>query len=243
MKYMGSKARIAKDFLPLILKNRAQEQWYVEPFCGGCNVIDKVSGNRLANDCHPYLISMWDAVVNKDWKPKKYSKEEYLSMRAHKTDYPKHEVGWVGFNCSYAGKFFRGFAGTVETKEGPRDYQQESIDNIEKQIPNLKGVVFTCHSFENLTPHIPANSIIYCDPPYQSTTKYKGTNKFNHKLFWEWVRILDRRGHSVFVSEYSAPNDFECIWEKEVKSSLSANGLENSGNKKSIERLFVLKKP
>ena len=33
-------------------------------------------------------------------------------------------------------------------------------------------------------------------------------------------------------------NDFICIWEKEVKSSLSANG-KSGGNKNSIEKLFI----
>jgi len=50
MKYMGSKSRIANDILPIILKDRKQDQYYVEPFCGGLNVIDKVDGNRIAND-------------------------------------------------------------------------------------------------------------------------------------------------------------------------------------------------
>lgn len=35
MKYMGSKARHAKELLPIILANRKQGQWYVEPFVGG----------------------------------------------------------------------------------------------------------------------------------------------------------------------------------------------------------------
>ena len=47
MKYMGSKARHAKEMLPIILKDRKEGQWYVEPFVGGCNMIDKVNGNRL----------------------------------------------------------------------------------------------------------------------------------------------------------------------------------------------------
>ena len=45
MKYMGSKARFAKDLLQIILKDRTEEQYYVEPFVGGCNIIDKVKGN------------------------------------------------------------------------------------------------------------------------------------------------------------------------------------------------------
>jgi DNA adenine methylase len=42
----------------------------------------------------------------------------------------------------------------------------------------------------------------------------------------------------VFVSEYNAPDDFVCVWQKEAKSSLSANG-KIGGNKTSVEKLFV----
>ena len=52
--------------------------------------------------------------------------------------------------------------------------------------------------------------------------------------------MMSKSGHQVFISEYNAPEDFECIWQKEVKSSLSANG-EIGGNKTSIEKLFRYK--
>lgn len=56
MKYMGSKSRIAKEILPIILKNRIEGQWYVEPFVGGANLIDKVDGNRIGSDNSEYVI-------------------------------------------------------------------------------------------------------------------------------------------------------------------------------------------
>lgn len=59
MKYMGSKARFTKEILPIILKDRKPEQWYVEPFAGGMNVICEVQGNRIANDKNEFLIEMW----------------------------------------------------------------------------------------------------------------------------------------------------------------------------------------
>ena len=82
MKYMGSKARIAKDILPIILKDRiSEEQYYVEPFCGGCNLIDKVKGNRIASDINPYLIAMWQAVSN-GWLPRNdYTELEYKKYK------------------------------------------------------------------------------------------------------------------------------------------------------------------
>ena len=47
MQYMGSKNRIAKHILPIMLAERKPDQWWVEPFVGGANMIDKVEGNRI----------------------------------------------------------------------------------------------------------------------------------------------------------------------------------------------------
>ena len=115
MKFMGSKNRFAKEILPIILKDRKENQWYVEPFCGGCNLIDKVNGNRIANDINFYLIKMW-IKLQEGWIPKKdISREEYNRIRDNKDDYDPWFVGYVGFNCSYSGKWFGGYAGKTKT--------------------------------------------------------------------------------------------------------------------------------
>lgn len=236
MKYMGSKARFAKEILTIILKDRKHKQWYVEPFAGGMNTICEVQGNRIANDIHYHLIQMWRELIN-GWIPSKIIKEEYNTVRANKNKYPAHFVGWVGFNCSYSGKWFGGFAGETKTKIGTvRDYQTEAINNVLKQVQKMKGVVLQNTPYYELA--LPPNSIVYCDPPYEETTKY--AIDFNHTLFWEWTRSINKQGHIVFVSEYNAPSDFDCIWKKEAKSSLSANG-KIGGNKLSVEKLFRYK--
>ena len=234
MKYMGSKARFSKEILPIILKDRKPEQWYVEPFAGGMNAICEVQGNRIANDIHSHLIQMWRELVG-GWIPKKYTREEYKQIRENKGKYPPHEVAWVGFNCSYSGVYFSGFAGETKTKIGTvRDYQTEAIKNVLKQVPKMKGVIFQNKPYYEL--ELPPKSIVYCDPPYEGTSKYK-VDEFDHNLFWNWVRNISRQGHTVFVSEYNAPADFKCVWEKEAKSSLSANG-KTGCNKVSVEKLF-----
>ena len=43
-------------------------------------------------------------------------------------------------------------------------------------------------------------------------------------------------GHQVFVSEYSMPEDFKCVWQKEIVSSLT----QDTGSKKAVEKLFTL---
>ena len=59
MKYMGSKNRIAKHILPIILKDRKENQYYVEPFIGGANMIDKVGGLRIGGEFNKYIANMW----------------------------------------------------------------------------------------------------------------------------------------------------------------------------------------
>jgi DNA adenine methylase len=236
MKYMGSKARFAKELLPIILKDRKPGQWYVEPFAGGMNLISEVTGNRIANDSHFYLIKMWKELLS-GWMPEDISKDEYESVKVNRDGYPAHLTGWIGFNCAHSGKWFRGYAGKIVTKEGnTRDYQAEARKNIAKQVEKMQGVILLNGSYFDL--EIPANSIVYCDPPYKGTEKYADT--IDHEHFWNWVRDLAQQGHNVFVSEYAAPDDFECVWEKSVVSSISANNT-HSESSTSVEKLYKLR--
>lgn len=236
MKYMGSKSRIFNKFSNIILEGRTDEI-YVEPFAGGCNSIDKVSGGRIANDANSKLIAMWELLMQ-GWQPGKYSRDEYEAARNGSISFADGEVGWIAFNCSYGGKYWGGFAGETRTKIGTvRDYQAEAIKNVLKQVESLRGVQFYNCDYSEVP--IPNGSIIYCDPPYRGTTGY--SSGFDHDTFWEWCREMSK-SCKVFISEYSAPEDFECIWSVAVKSSLSANG-NSGGSVESVERLFRLKNP
>jgi len=231
---MGSKNRFAKELLEIVLADRGKYQAYVEPFAGGMNTIDKVTGWRIASDSHCPLISMWKALIYNSWTPPEYvTKEEYDNVRTNPDNYSQHYLGWVGFNCSYRGKWFGGYAGKCKTNiNTERNYQSESIRNVTKQIPKLVGVDFRCVDYTQLL--LPRNSLVYCDPPYFDTTKYR--DDVEHERFWNWVRKISKE-HNVFVSEYVAPPDFKCVWSKEVASSLSRNGT-SGGNRLSVERLY-----
>jgi len=230
MKYMGSKNRIAKYILPIILKDRKPNQWYVEPFVGGANMIDKVTGNRMGADNNKYLIELLKKLQT-DWEPPYILKKDYKLIKNKPDLYEDFIVGYAGICCSYYGLWFKGYAGKTNIKEGIRDYMKEAIKNINSQRQNLVNIKFITSSYTNL--QIPENSIIYCDPPYANTTKYKDKN-FNHEDFWQWCREKAQEGHKVFISEYNAPEDFICVWEKEINSSLT----KNTGSKKGIEKLF-----
>lgn len=227
MKYMGSKARIAKHILPIILKDRKEGQWYVEPFVGGANIIDKVNGNRIGCDSNPYLIALLQH-LQAGWKPSiEPTKENYLNIMNNKESYSDQVVGYFGFLFSFGAKFFGGF---VETKSS-RDRIGESIRNGIKTGKAIKGITFCCCSYDEQ--NYPKESIIYCDPPYANTTKYK--DDFDHDKFWQWCREKAAEGHQVFISEYNAPEDFVCVWQQELNVSVARNGK----HKKAIEKLFV----
>ena len=234
---MGSKNRIAKHLLPIMLaecEKHSITKW-VEPFVGGANMIDKVPNRfeRVGYDCNEYIITMFNYLQN-GWIPEFYSKDYYTCIRANK-DVNKHITGWVGINCSYSGKWFGGYAGTVNTKGGIRDYQEEAKRNTLKQIKDLVNVKF---EYSNVFDLKIENSLIYCDPPYKDTTNY-ANGTFDHDKFYEWCRE-QAKYNVVFVSEYSAPDDFVEVWSQEVKSSLSANGV-SGGNKVSVEKLFLVR--
>jgi len=226
MKYMGSKNRHAKELLPIILKDRKDGQWYVEPFVGGANMIDKVDGNRIGSDLDEDLIYLWQGVSNGWMPPVEFAEDKYKVI---KNSEPSPLRGYTAFALSYGGKKFGGWR---RDSAGNRNYVAEAYRNAEKQFPKLRDVNFYCLPYDKL--NIPNDSIVYCDPPYQGTTKYR--NDFDHDKFWQWVRETSKE-HTVFVSEYNAPDDFECVWEKQVNSSLA----KDTGSKKNIEKLFKFK--
>ena len=228
MKYMGSKRRYVKYLLPIILENRKNGQWYVEPFVGGCNVIENVKGNRAGIDINRYLISMWQALQDGWIPPENISEEEYVDIRDNKECYPEYLIGYVGFNLSYAGKWWGGYARDGARK---RNYGDEAFRHIMKQVPKIKDVFFVDGDY--LEMEFKDICTIYCDPPYQNATQYK--DRFDHDSFWNWCRERRAEGHKIFISEYSAPEDFKCVWEKAVNNTL----VQNTGSKQGVERLFV----
>lgn len=250
MKYMGSKNRIAKHLLPIMLKEAEKHgitKW-VEPFVGGCGMIEKVPNNfeRVGYDNNKYLIELYKEVqehginrFNHHIPKDLYDKvRNFYNGRDSSFEYNDSYVGWVGFMASANGRFFDGgYSGISQTKIGTqRNYIEESIRGLSKGLPLIKNVEFHYADYHDLKFE---NCLIYNDPPYRGAKTYNTSKNFDHNKFYDWCR--EQAKHNiVFVSEYNAPNDFECVWEQEVKSSLSANGVIG-GNKVSVEKLFLVK--
>jgi DNA adenine methylase len=240
---MGSKSRIAKDIVPIIQKciDDNNIDTYIEPFCGGLNIIDKINcKNKIAMDKHKYLIALFKNLDKINQLPEFITKEHYSEVRdcfnKNLNTYEDWYIGAIGFLASYNGRFFDGgYAGLVNTKAGTtRNYYDEAKRNLIEQIPSLKGIDFIWDEYngiQNGTFNYPV--LIYCDPPYKDTKQYGVSKNFNHDEFWDWVRETSKN-NIVIVSECQAPDDFKCIWQQEVLRSI-----DNNKRVSSTEKLFI----
>jgi DNA adenine methylase len=200
-------------------------------FCGSCSIESKVKGfdKVICNDKHEYLIELFKGVQNGYELPELITEEQYKYIREHK-DENKILTGFVGFGCSFGGKWFGGYA----RNKTNTNYALQSKKSLLKDMDNLMTAQFTCQDYRDVI--IPNNSIVYADPPYNNTTGY-GKDKFNSDEFWEYMRVISKN-NKVFISEQTAPNDFECVWEKEFTRTLDVN---KDNQFKVTEKLFTYK--
>ena len=234
MRYLGNKSRIAKEILPIILKDRQKNQCYVEPFVGGANTIHLIDGYRIGGDANYHLIKFWKAIQDGWVPPDRITKNQYLDIKNNQDRDSKLTI-WAGVCCSYGGKWFGGYLNDYQESKRLKNgrlpnHQDEAKRGLIKQIPNLISTHFVHSDYKNL--YIPENSIIYCDPPYVNTLKYQNEIEYSH--FWHWCRQQHYIGNQIFISSYEAPKDFVCVWEKEINNTLSRNK-----KFKAIEKLFT----
>ena len=184
MQYFGGKFRISKELSCFLNSQLKENQPFVDLFCGACNIISKIDDNRLriANDKHKYLIAMWKALQN-GWKmPDIITEENYKYIKEHKDD-DLALTGFVGFGCSFSGKWFGGYC-----RGNSRNYCLNAKNSNLKILPKIQDVIFYNEDYKNAI--IPIGSLVYCDIPYKDSKPYskKEVGIFNYNEFYQWVR-------------------------------------------------------
>ena len=213
MRYLGGKARIAGEvagYLNAIRNCRP----YWEPFVGAGWILARIQGMpNFASDANGALIAMWQALQN-GWQPPEHvSEDEYQAARElHDTDPSK---AFIGFGCSFGGKWFGGYA--RDNRGG--NYAARARRSLLSKLETMPEVQFYRADFLTALPPTPG-MLIYCDPPYRSTTGYGAVGDFDHDAFWQRCAALERCGHVVLISEYSAPEGFSVVWRGTSKMGL-----------------------
>ena len=196
IKYMGSKNRIAKYIVPIIQNyiDTNNIDTYIEPFCGGANIIDKIKcKNKIGSDINKYLIALLNYAKDpNNIFPDEINRETYNSVRnsynKNLSLYKDEYVGIVGFLASYNGRFFDGGyakSGYEKTKNGLRyrNYYQEALNNLVKQSENLKDCIFKCCDYLEYKDKNIKKSVIYLDPHIKILNNSKIQKILTMKIF------------------------------------------------------------
>lgn len=225
MKYMGSKARIAKYIVPIIQKYIDDHHitTYWEPF-GGLNVIDKIQCDaKYASDNNKYLIAMFEyflehpeALTAQTRCPREEYEKVKQCWKAQSDEFPDWYLGYIGFCASYGGRFFDGGYGA---ERPARNYFGEASRNILKQLPKLKDVRLLWGDYRTVAVPLDEKTLIYCDIPYIGTRQYSTSVGFDYAAFYDWCREKAQE-HIVLISEVEMPDDFEIIWQHDLNCSL-----------------------
>lgn len=236
MHYLGGKERIAKHICEYLESVRKPGQVFTDLTVGGLSIIARMQKPKKGYDIHDELVYFYQYLSHNPEMLEKLPEEidEYQFKQVKDSLY---EECWyrpfVEFGCTFGGKGFSdGYART--NAKNPNGYAIGAKNSLRRKFKDLYGVEF---KHQDLFDYEAKGELIYIDPPYQGTTKYNAVKPFNYKGFWDKVRELSK-DNDVYVSEYEAPEDFECVWSKEKKL-----GLRTKDGKQPvrIEKIFKIK--
>ena len=113
MKYLGGKNKISKYIADFIRESVGPDMvdGYLEPFCGSLAITVRMNDYKkvIASDIHSDLIKLWKEVQkNKFTPPLTLNEEQWKEIKTHKS--PSALKAFVGFGCSFGGKYFGGYA-------------------------------------------------------------------------------------------------------------------------------------
>lgn len=227
MQYVGGKWKAGKRYAAMIAP---KGPWW-EPFCGGLNVtmhLAKSPYKGLVSDINEDLIGLFKAVRG-GWKPPvNVTRDEYYAAK----ESPSSPLRtFIGFGCSFSGKWFGGYAknGTFTYKSSgqtqTRNYAAEFAKALLLQVEATRHCEMRAMSFIEMIPRKSIFEVIYCDPPYEGTLGYKG-RPFDHDLFWSRCVEWAKKGTRVLVSEYTCPVDHSVIWKRTRKCQISKDERE-----------------
>lgn len=252
MSYVGGKHRLRKPIAGLIMRECARletrEVW--EPFCGGLHITAELGRRGVsvhASDLSRAAITYYRA-IRFGWEPPKggVTRAQWETLKlAHQAGESSPMISFAGFSCSFNGIFFASYDGADRTAaDGGTRRPLSRYLNLRNRVAACSFASLECKSFD--TVRIPPRAVVYCDPPYANTdtSAYRSLTaderQFDHAAFWTWCRGLALRGAAVLVSEYTAPDDVECIWAREVPTS-SKHHTGSAGT--AVERVFRIREP
>ena len=220
--YMGGKARLAKQLVEAIALEVGSVDCWVEPFVGGGSVAaaaaDRFGCDLVLSDIDPHAAVLWDRATGFDWLDGAvFSEDDWHRLRdANEVD---KMTAIAAFGASFGGIKWRCFARPDLRKRQSCEFARAARSWRRKfDAMSSAGLVTSeCLPYWHVLP--PEGSVVYCDPPYAGTTGYS-SGGFDHDRFYAWC---EAQTVPVFVSEFTAPDHWRVVFEKEQARSIRSN--------------------
>lgn len=229
MRYLGGKTRNAKAITKVLSQHSNLP--FLEPFCGGLSISERMSGDMVLNDLHPGLITLYKSIQDGtfEFPTRHLNVNDYKWYKEHgNIEDPMYTA--IGFGLSYAGKWWGGYDSYYDNRGKEGETTRSLVNSLKKTFskPHIKNATFKCQSYDEFNP---TGYLIYCDPPYANTTEYTGVDTFDHDKFWNTARKWSKT-NEVYISEFTAPSDFCKVWSAQYKIQMCKD------QKQVVEGLF-----
>ena len=138
------------------------------------------------------------------------SEEEYQRLKSA-NDRADPLTAFVGFACSFGGKWWGGYARQPQTghnfaRAGSRSIRQRVRANVEHVAAD--GLTWAPEA---------SPAVVYCDPPYEGTTGYGAVQQAEVGAWWWRLATFAAGGATCYLSEYAetAPDGIAArlVWE------------------------------
>lgn len=221
MRYLGGKFRQSKQIAEYVksMSNVADITEYGEPFCGSLSSAIAVSqvlpGVRVRlSDANPYLMRFWVAAKGGFNPPETITESDYAFYNKNR---PKDDpmTGYVGFACSFGGKFF---GGAARTNGVIKPSWKNTMDRV-RWVREF-DVELSCRpywEFESCD-----TALTYLDPPYVGRTpQSREVPPFDREHFVLYAESLPG---SVIASEFINDREWNVVhnWGDTVVRHLNA---------------------
>lgn len=241
--YMGNKSRLLTNLHQLLHQlDLPDTDSFVDLFCGGGSVGYSMAPfykHIIMNDLDTGIISLHKTLRDHPERIALFaqvepSKEEFNTYKLGVSDYDTYIRQIYSFSTN--GK---AYLWGEERMNTPKEELNRQRSEPKERYRHLEDVVLMYGRYD---PHIifenksykevdiPADAIVYCDPPYAGTTDYS-VGEFNHAEFYDWCRNCP---NIVLISEYNMPDDFFLLEEW----GLASQGGGNKNTKIAREKLY-----
>lgn len=225
MQYLGGKSRLGGRIVQAILDDLGVKHLTLAvDLCSGAGGVTHrladVADRVVAVEAHPGLVALHKAVQSGWVPPEHVSEAEYQEVR--RGNQTTAIAAFVGFGCSFGGKWWGGYARTEAGNTSARNYALNARRAVLKETrPNIDHVNADALTFEIDT------EVVYCDPPYEGTTGYDAIAVAEDGSWWRRLADLASPERACYLSEYAEPPPgilARQVWEAPTKEGLRKAG-------------------